>query len=372
MDNRRQLLGGRIRDARVRLSLTQDTLAREAGFSSAQIISQIEKGERDLKALELFNVAKALFLDVSQLITDELEPPTPVLWRESPSDNKELIEAEFLKRCRQYALVERLCNCSAERSLPAQRLRLKTMKYSDANALGERTWAQLELGNRPACGLTSLLEDAFGVKIWYKNLGEDGSAASTIGTFGPAMLINSQEAPWRRNFSIGHELFHLITWESTSAGGAPDERVEKLANAFASALLLPSAAVREAFQPRIKDGSIGNVDLIEVARQFDVSTSALVYRLINLGAADPTGLQALLDDTAFRSLDKTSRIGRWLQPPTMPERFVRLAFLAYQRGNLSRPRLAEFLNASLTEVRDVLEEYGLSEDFDYKAEVRAS
>ena len=286
MDDQNKLLGSRIRDARIRLSYTQETLANEAGITSAQIISQIEKGERDLKAWELFNIAKALLLDISQLLSEKGETWVPVLWREAPLVDKEITELEFLRRCRQYSLVERLCECHTEKSLPTDEVNLKDMTYSKANELGEKVWRKLKLGSRPACGLTSLLEDAYGVKIWYKNLGEDGSAASTLGSFGAAMLINAQEAPWRRNFSIGHELFHLITWEATDKDETVDARVEKLANAFASALLLPTGPLREAFEPRIKNGNLENSDLIDVARQFDVSTSALCYRLINLNAVD--------------------------------------------------------------------------------------
>jgi Zn-dependent peptidase ImmA (M78 family) len=220
--------------------------------------------------------------------------------------------------------------------------------------------------------LEPLLGDEYGVKIWYKNLGDDGSAASAKGPFGAAMLINSQEAPWRRNFSIGHELFHLITWEDTKECAASSEKVEKLANAFSSALLLPKTPLKEAFESRVKDNKIENIDLIEVARQFDVSTKALIYRLINLGWCNREELEKIVEEPSFKSQDRTSRMGKWLQPPTIPERFVRLAFLAYQKGNLSRARLAEYLNVNVSEVGDVLQEYGLNEEIDYQAEVRTS
>lgn len=372
MEERGKLLGSRIREARIRLSYTQERLANEAHFASPQIISQIEKGERELKVWELFNLAKALFIEVSEMMGDEQSSPVAVLWREAPAADREVIEAEFIKRCRQYALVEKLCECVIEKPLPVEKVTLKTMSFSQANKFGEKIWKELNLGNRPARALASFLEDYYRVKIWYKNLGEEGSAASTIGSFGAAMLINSQEAPWRRNFSIGHELFHLLTWSATTDGGVSDERIERLANAFASALLLPEFPLREALDPRIKQGKVENIDLIEVAHQFDVSTRALVYRLINLGHVDKAEIESLLDEPSFKSLDRTTRMGRWLQPPAMPERFVRLAFLAFQRGNLSRSRLAEYLNVSITDLGETLQDYGLNEEFDYQAEVRAT
>jgi transcriptional regulator with XRE-family HTH domain len=144
MDNRRKLLGSRIRDARIRLSYTQEDLAREAALSSSQIVSQIEKGEREVKAWELFNLARALMLEISQLLTtEESELAVPVLWREAPSRDKEIIEAEFLKRCRQYALVERLCSCVFEKQLPAKSGNLNSMGFREAATLGEQVWEEL-------------------------------------------------------------------------------------------------------------------------------------------------------------------------------------------------------------------------------------
>ena len=378
MENRRKLLGNRIRDARIRLSFTQQQLAEEAGFSSAQIMSQIEKGEREVKAWELFNLARVLRLEISQLLAVESpEVSIPLLWRKSPSEGKEIIEAEFLRRCHQYALLEKLCECIVEQKLPSEKADFNSMSFKEADEFGEYMWEELDLGSRPAGSLRFLLEDKYGVKIWYENFGEETSAASTVGPFGAAILINSNEAPWRRNFSIAHELFHLITWDSMKLKSVTEDvnlndKVEKLANAFASSILLPASHIKDAFQPRIEDKKVTHSDLIEVAREFDVSTEALLYRLINLGYVEREEIESLLDTPAFRALDRSFRVGQWARPPVIPERFVRLAFLAYQMGKLSRPRLAEYLDISLVELTDKLLEYGLDDRIDYQAEVRTS
>jgi len=91
-----KVLGKRIRNARIQLSLSQRQLAEEMGFSASQIISQIEKGERQIKAEELINLAKALHLDISQLLSaDEAQPLAPVLPDKYPERDTEVIEAEF-------------------------------------------------------------------------------------------------------------------------------------------------------------------------------------------------------------------------------------------------------------------------------------
>lgn len=378
MDDFRKILGDRLRTARKRLSLSQKQLAQEAGFPAHQIIYQIEKGEREVKAWELVNLARVLRMEVSQLLsTEEPKPLAPVLWRKLPQRDKELIEADFLQRCEQYALLEKLCDVAPEHELPEASVNSDTMTFQDAEQLGERLSEQFKLGSRPAACLVGVLEERYGVKIWYQNLGEEGSAASSKGSFGTAILMNSIEAPWRRNFNFAHELFHLVTWDRIPAKTLTDsqelwEKVEKLANTFASALLLPPNDVEHAFENRIKSGKVTYTDLTEVAREFGVSTEALLYRLLNLGFIGRDKVDSLLSDPNFRGLDRSVRRVEWWEPPTIPERFVRLAFMAYQKGRLSRPRLAQYLNTSLVDLTDTLSEYGLDDRKDYQTTVRAS
>lgn len=377
MGNLRKILGNQIRTARVRLSLSQQQLADEAGFSAPQIISQIERGEREVKVWELVNLAKVLYIDVSQLLsTEEPKPLAPVLWRKYPERDRELIEADFLQRCEQYALLEKLCEVVTRGELPKVSMNFATMNFKDAEQLGENVWKEFRLGSRPATCLVGILEERYAVKIWHQNL-EEGSAASSKGPFGAAILMNFTEAPWRRNFSFGHELFHLVTWDSIPSQlliETPElrDRIEKLANAFASGLLLPSDDVAQVFESHIKDDKVAYTDLIEVAREFGVSTEALLYRLLDLRFIARDDVDSLLADSDFRDLDRSVRLSDWWKPLAIPERFVRLAFTAYQKGKLSRPRLAEYLNTSLVDLTDTLLEYGLDDRKDYQTSVRAS
>ncbi len=378
MSDLRRILGDRIRTARSRLCLSQQQLADEAGFSAPQIISQIEKGEREVKAWELVNLARALRIEISQLLsTEEPRLPALVLWRKYPQQNRQLLEAGFLQHCEQYALLEKLCEVVTEHELPMASVNPATMNFRDAEHLGKKVWKEFKLGSRPATCLVGVLEEKYGVKVWYQNLEEEGSAASTKSSFGAAILMNSMEAPWRRNFSFAHEVFHLITWDSVPPQSLINDpqlwdRIEKLANAFASTLLLPSDDVAQTFETHIKDDKVSIADLIQVARELDVSTEALLYRLLNLGVIKRNEADSLLSDPGFRELDRNIRLKEWWKPPAIPERFARLAFMAYQKGKLSRPRLAQYLNTSLVDLTDTLLEYGFDDRKDYQASVCAS
>jgi len=370
----RKLLAKRIRAAREQLGLTQNQLAEMAGFSSSQIISQIEKAERDIKAWELLHLARALKTDVAALLAENASAPMAhVLWRKTPTQNRRLLESDFLQRCKEYALVEKLNDIKIGHQLPVTAVELSSMTFQDAEKMGREIRDILGLGNRPASCLSNMLENKYGVKIWYANLGEDGSAASTKGPFGLGVLINSAEAPWRRNYSFAHELFHLLTWDAVAfteqTEGESSDRTEKLAEAFASTLLLPDKEMEELLKNRVKNNKIEYAGLVEIAREFGVSTIALLWRLKNLRYLNSDAVHNLENDLDFQQLDRNVRHGAWNMPPAIPERFVRLAFMAFQNGKLSRAKLAEFLRVSLLDLSDFLLEYGLDDTKDYKTVV---
>jgi transcriptional regulator with XRE-family HTH domain len=103
MDDLKLILGSRIRSARDRLKLSQKDLAEAIGLDSHQIVSQIEKGERDIKAWELAKLAGVLKVEISSLL-DQSEPGKEpvILWRQIPEKDREVREAQFLKKCRDY------------------------------------------------------------------------------------------------------------------------------------------------------------------------------------------------------------------------------------------------------------------------------
>ena len=366
-----KILGQRVAERRKKLKVTQEELAQKIGVNSAQIISQIERGEREVKAYELARVAKALLLDVTDLLAQEnLGVDQPVLWRVLPFNEAEIKEALFLKHCKEYALLEDLSGATRSRYFPQKEVDSQSLDFGNVPKLADDIRREFGLGERPAASLEKILEDQYGVKVWYDDL-EEGSAAATIGDFGPAILMNRKEAPWRRNYNFAHELFHLITWKNIPASNLQEnkelwEKIEKIANFFASCLLLPPEPVVSEIQTRTTENQIEYSDLIGIAREFDVSTEALLYRLLSLRLINKETVDSVLGDTKFRSMDKSTMSASWRNPPELPERFVRLAFVAYQKARLSRARLAQLLETTLPDVTETLLRYGLDDRETYQ------
>ncbi len=370
MKNIKKGLGEKIRNARERVGMSQKSLAEKMGFPAHQIISQIETGVRDIKAWELSKLTGILNVDLTELLTFEKhERKGVVLWREEPEHDKEEKETYFQKKCQEYDQLEKAASIKKYENLPTFKIDVNTINYNTVNELAVKVSKELNLGQKPALALEKVLEDQYGVKIWYEDLGEKGSAASTWDTFGPAILMNINHAPWRRNYSFAHELFHLITWKSVPPERLRDDaglfrQFEKYADAFASSVLLPTDSVINEFNKYVVNNTISDVNLVSIARDFGVSTSALLFRMCNLNRIEKKEIDRILDDEDFRNIDRRTMHENWWEPPPMPERFVKLGFIAYRNGNVSRARLAEYFNTSLFELKNMFLEYGFDEDYE--------
>lgn len=109
------------------------------------------------------------------------------------------------------------------------------------------------------------------------------------------ILVNQEDPPYRKRFTIAHELGHhflhlqqdgeFIDGEANlfrqprESAESVEQRREVQANIFASALLMPAEAVRSAWEH-----SATSVE--KMARHFNVSEEAMGYRLDQLGLLD--------------------------------------------------------------------------------------
>jgi transcriptional regulator with XRE-family HTH domain len=352
-------LAREIRARRKALGFTQGELAAAVGFSVAQIVSDIERGQREVKAWELVKIADALRTTVDRLLgLGERAPVARVLWRRgSPAGSRD-VEEVFLDRARRFALLEKWNELPPAPELPQQQLDHEVTTFADVTRMAVAVGRVLDLGSRPAASLASVLQEAFRIKLFFEPLGAEESAASAKGDFGYAVLMNARQAPWRRNYNLAHEAFHLVTWDSTQQLWSQEddeprwlERVEKLANAFASHLLLPAGEVEALYRERFPDAELDYDDLVEMAREFEVSTEALIWRLRLMGKLDQERAEEILGDPEFRKADRRTMPDHWGAPPggPLPQRYWRLALSAYHRGVLSLARLAEMLELSVSE-----------------------
>ena len=216
--------------------------------------------------------------------------------------------------------------------------------------------------------LLNVLENKLRFKILHLSLGDGVSGASVVDNIlGVGILINAKDAPWRRNFDLAHELFHVITWNVFSpeeiGNGTTKTRPEQYADIFASSLLLPEAHLLDALKEIATNNKIRFVDIIELAKDFGVSSEAILWRLVNLGRLKKSQVQKILDDSDFRDVDRIRRRSLYSEgkPSKFPSRFISLACRCLLEGKISRGTFAEYLEIDRAEIDDYLNAAGFVE-----------
>jgi XRE family transcriptional regulator, fatty acid utilization regulator len=370
----------RLRTERESLGYKLKDVSQRMGFENHQVLGNIESGKRPLKATELVQLAGIYGRNPDFFLTEQSAAPR-VLWRD-PARKEETVLAEhkFIEICQGYG---RLLNLTEEGartdvSLPLlavpSKQAITQRKFYYVVELAEQARKSLGLGARPAHSLADVLEGRFGVLVLYRDLKAAGSAASLSGGGCRAIVINSANTPWRRNYDLAHELFHLITWDlfsedeiSTPSKQGKKNLIEQLADAFASALLLPEEEVRSEFRKRVFDKKITYISLVEIAREFRVSTEALLWRLTNLMLLNRKDVEKCLAESEIKDIDRQVRSEdkAWDNAPYLSARYVTLAIKAYFMGKISRARFAEYVGISFSRVADFLEKNGYSDNGDY-------
>ncbi|MEW6374208.1 MAG: ImmA/IrrE family metallo-endopeptidase [Thermodesulfobacteriota bacterium] len=360
-------LAFRLKAARESLGINLMEASRRLGFPHYQTLSNIEAGEREVKVSELAKFAKVYFISVSKLLgqTDDKSTYT-FLWRNPPQfeEMKKETEAEIFYRCEQYHLLENLLKLKRKRGFLD--VSIEDIRTNHGiNDIASEYRMLLGLGNRPAFTLQKALEQDYAVKILFYSLPEGSSASTIHSDFGGVIVINLDEAPWRRKYDLAHELFHLITWNAVPFEDLKDESffkdIEKKADKFASMLLLPENEVRKEIGNRLEaQEHLAYSDLVDIAINFGVSTVALLYRLAYLGFIDWETADKVAKDEELSELSRQKRkYERWEQP--VSERFHSLAIRCLRKGLISRGKFAEIVGIDRSEIDDFIDDTGLME-----------
>lgn len=376
MDN--MTLALRLKEMRESLGMKLKEAAEKLGFSSYQILSNIEEGKREVKASELGNFSKVYYCSINKLLGHE-EPAseTTFIWRNSPKERKDEIEKDILLHCEQYQLIETLLKVKPKERFINVEIDDISTTYK-VQKLASDISKLLELGRRPAFTLQKVLEQNYGIKVLYYSLTE-GSAVSTISPhLGSVVVINEDEAPWRQNFDLAHELFHLITWKAVVLNQKhTDEEysddIEKKANTFASALLLPEEEVNKEIMERAEVSKvISYSDVVDIAIEFGVSIQALAYRLFHLKfIATFEEADKIAKDVDLLQLSITKRDGE--RKKRKSEQFIALAIRCLRKGLISRGKFAEFMEIDdRNDIDDYIAIRGFLEEEGGSIEIMAS
>jgi len=358
-------IGQGLKKARNAIGYTLQKAAQESGIGESSI-SEFENSKREPKFSQLSKLAEVYRKTVEFFLTDELPAENVMLWRARPSTEEEMrkTEADFRQLCEQYHNLEFVMGEVKKNPLPQPDVsKPEDFDYKKAELLAEKAQRDFSLGEIPSTCLKQTLEERFYVKIFHLNF--SGSAISIKSPdFGPAVLLNKDSKLWRRNFDLAHELFHILTWDIFRKEGLaesePSKLEEKLANAFASRLLLPTDPIRHKIEAAMnQEGKIISFQALdEIAREFGVSLKALLWRLLYLYNKPAEEIEKYLEQAETIKVNRPLR--RSDEPDELPERYCSLAIRAVREGKLSLTQFAKYMDISYIKARDY---FGEDEDF---------
>jgi Zn-dependent peptidase ImmA (M78 family) len=348
-------IGAKLRFARDAIGYTIEKASEKTGIGQSSI-SDFENNKREPRFSQLSRLADVYERKIEFFLTDKPIIERVMLWRDKPQDSEETrsTEAQFYRLCQQYRDLEILMDDVKQSKLPVpDTVEAERFDYDRAELLAKEVQEKFRLGEVPIASLKKILEEMYFVKMFYMDF--SGSAISTVSPeFGPAILLNSRNKQWRRSYDLAHELFHILTWDifrAKSKNKTEDE--DRLANAFASRLLIPAESIKDRVKASVNDKSqISLSKLDDIAREFDVSLVALIYRIASLyrfKKEDTAKYVALVEKYLAFTNPRPS-----YEPVKLPERYRDLAVRALREGKLSLIQFAKHMNIGYKKAQEYL------------------
>lgn len=266
----------RISLARRRRAMSKKGLADLVGVTPNTVM-RYEAGEIEPSEENLEKIARSLAFPKDFFIGGEIDEPRRdnASFRGMASKSARIMDAALASGAIAFLLDDWIAK-SYNRPEP-DILDLQHVEPHTAAMLLRQHW---QLGDKPIANMIHLLEGR-GIRMF--SLAENTKDVDAFSLWRddiPYVFLNRFKSSERSRFDAAHELAHLCLHKH---GGANAEYIgeglEKEANAFAGAFLMPESDVRAVVKPPL----YGVNELSDYKRRWRVSVAAINYRLRELG-----------------------------------------------------------------------------------------
>jgi Zn-dependent peptidase ImmA (M78 family) len=222
----------------------------------------------------------------------------------------------------------------------------------------------LGLGDEPISNIFRLLENR-GIYLFKRPLKGNASAMFMKTKDAHLVIINSNKTLGHQIFSSAHELSHFL-YDTHIMGGIcvvdkynQDLEIEKLADLFATNLLMPEDGILKHLFERTNNGkrNIRYTDIIYLQQYFNVSWSAMLNRVYNLGQLSKFDYEDYKQNIKIKKeasiLGFTTELYEKDQSIVNSQLYIEKAMYAYNNDEISERKLEEILgdiNTSIDEL----------------------
>jgi Zn-dependent peptidase ImmA (M78 family)/transcriptional regulator with XRE-family HTH domain len=361
-------VGKLVKSAREAAGLESQVLAGRIGLSKSAM-SQLESGNRAVKADEVVAIAQALGISPLAL----LEPGSltgQVSIAARTQEDTHATSNPLVERLRALATVATVIDNTTTFEPASHWVGMPTVDMQDfvnsSSALA--SWARATVAvDGTGVSRFAVLAEGISLKLGIDVLLERfegsvlGGAITDVRL--PLIAVNAHQIRSRALFTLAHELGHVLIQGGESISSDTSFRAtsteERYVNAFAAAFLLPHDRVDETI--RSKSGALAET-VAQLMVDCDVSRETATYRLHNLGRINAEGrdwvLSGTLGSLASKVQDSSLRDQMRKRVDTLAERSVLpmglLAILisSYESGRIGAAPLASVLGVSEESVEE--------------------
>lgn len=211
----------------------------------------------------------------------------------------------------------------------------------------------LGLGNDPISNIFQLLESE-GIYLFSKRLNGKASAMFMRNQGFHLVVINSSNTLGHQIFSAAHEFSHYLfdkdlMWSACIVNKYNQQNEnERLADLFASFFLMPEEGIFNHLDKRgVKNFvNLSIEDIISLQQYFNVSWSAMLYRLKNIGLIGQSNFDELKN---IGIIKEASLLGYSIDIYQVPERdiisqkYIEKVITLYKKDEISERKKDEYL-----------------------------
>ncbi len=277
--------GTMLAEARMARGLTQSQLAEISGVTK-QSISNYENGKQSPRLASIERLASSLNVpSTSFYAKHNSKENAPIYFRSltkltKKEREKAQIKLTWLARLLEY--YEKFLEIPAvniPKELDISHL-YKSISDGEIEEIASKCRKSFGIGDGPISNVTMLMENN-GIIIVEMPLDikeEDAFSRWMLEASRPvAVLVSSKPSACRARFSLAHELGHLVMHRQIHPTKENLKEIERQANIFASAFLLPAHSY-------VRDFSYPSLDVLRLLKEkWKVSIQAQVIRCFQLG-----------------------------------------------------------------------------------------
>ncbi len=353
------IVSAQLKKAREFFQLTAAEVAKEINVSPQEIMSwEKEDAKPGLSQLEA--LAKLYGREIDYFLKETPPPPSSVEFRgKSGKTFKDLIPASKIALAR----FDELCRSAIEfEKLLGKKREIKFPKIKSSETpenLAHHVREEFGCDDKPVTNIKELLENR-GARIFELPVPGDEVSGFSFwhDKYGPCILLNARDPRPRRNFTLAHELAHLlhkdgsslcyIAIEHSSTHGSK----EYLADQFAVEFLLPASSVENDFEKKGLSTTPAEKELLPLLQKWGVSMQALGYRLESLDLMKKGHTNKLLEPKPRFRRSKTPT-PTWERQ--LGKQFVKTSLEAYHKQLISISKLAHTLGIPIRKAMEIAE-----------------